>query len=259
MNYLDQIVANKQLEIALLKTRFSYKNFMEQPYFNRTCFSFKKQVQNEFGVIAEFKRKSPSAGILIKNTSLIEQIKTYEEQGAIALSILTDKKYFEGSIRDIEQIRKETKLPILRKEFILDEIQIFESKACGADAILLIAAILDREQAHHLTILAKSLGLEVIFEIHSNTDLLKINEEVDCVLINNRDLKNQVCDLEISNYFSKILRTSNPETPLISASGIKTSEEIFTLETLGFSAVLIGESIIRNNHLHQLTAQFITL
>jgi indole-3-glycerol phosphate synthase len=173
MNFLDQIIENKKLEVNALKSRYTFKDFMEQDLFQRETISFSKAISSDFGIIAEFKRKSPSAGNLLVETAISEQLKNYEENGASALSILTDSKYFGGSIEDISMNRTRTNLPILRKEFIVDEIQLFESKACGADAVLLIASVLDKNLAHHLTILAKSLGLEVVFEVHTVDDLSK--------------------------------------------------------------------------------------
>ena len=250
MNFLDQIIENKKLEVNALKSRYTFKDFMEQDLFQRETISFSKVISTDFGIIAEFKRKSPSAGNLLVETVISEQLKNYAENGACALSILTDFNYFGGSIEDISLNRSRTNLPILRKEFILDEIQLFESKACGADAVLLIASVLDKNLAHHLTIVAKSLGLEVVFEIHSVEDLSKINDEIDCVLVNNRDLKKQLCDINTSAYFAEILPKN---VCSISASGIKTRDEIDYIKTLGYSAALIGESIIRQNHLDQLT------
>lgn len=254
MNFLDQIIEHKKLEVNALKSRYTFKDFMEQDLFQRETISFSKAISSNFGIIAEFKRKSPSAGKLLVETSVSEQLKNYEENGASALSILTDFNFFGGSIEDISLNRSLSHLPILRKEFILDEIQLFESKACGADAVLLIASVLDKNLAHHLTILAKSLGLEVVFEVHSVEDLSKINDEIDCVLVNNRDLKKQVCDLNTSAYFADILPKN---VCSISASGIKTREEIDYIKSLGYSAALIGESIIRQNHLDQLTQKSI--
>ncbi|MFN5984458.1 MAG: indole-3-glycerol phosphate synthase TrpC [Fluviicola sp.] len=254
MNFLDQIIENKKLEVNALKSRYTFKDFMEQDLFQRETISFSKAISSDFGIIAEFKRKSPSAGNLLVETAISEQLKNYEENGASALSILTDSKYFGGSIEDISMNRTRTNLPILRKEFIVDEIQLFESKACGADAVLLIASVLDKNLAHHLTILAKSLGLEVVFEVHTVDDLSKINDEIDCILVNNRDLKKQLCDLNTSAYFAEILPKN---VCSISASGIKTRDEIDYIKTLGYSAALIGESIIRQNHLIQLTQKSI--
>lgn len=250
MNYLDKIIQTKRQEVELLKANFTYKDYMERELFQRESIPFVKQFEDDFGIIAEFKRKSPSAGLLIQSKTVEEYVKNYELKGAKALSILTDFHYFGGSIADIQTVRSKTSLPILRKEFIIDEIQLFESKAIGADAILLIASVLDKSLAHHLTILAKSLGLEVVFEIHTQEDLSKINDEVDCVLINNRDLKRQVTDISISTYFSDLIPKNIPS---ISASGIKTFEELKYLESIGYCGALIGESIIRNDQLHELT------
>ena len=178
---LDEIVSTKLVEISKLKQKMPLSECIATPLFNRSVVSLRNALQNHFGVIAEIKRKSPSAGVIVSGLDPASQVEAYEKKGAAGISVLTDHTYFGGSIEDLKNIRSKTDLPLLRKEFILDEYQLFESKAAGADSILLIASVLEKEQAHHLTIVAKSLELEVLFEIHSFEELHKINDEVDFV------------------------------------------------------------------------------
>ncbi|WP_300659692.1 indole-3-glycerol phosphate synthase TrpC [Fluviicola sp.] len=241
---LDQIVANKRNEIHQLKQAITTSDYVQSTLFNRTVISLKKNIRDQFGIVAEIKRKSPGAGEIKMNLDIRSQVEQYEKQGASGISVLSDFSYFGGSIEDIKQIRTLTNLPILRKEFILDEYQLFESKAAGADAVLLIASILEKEQAHQLTIVAKSLGLEVLFEIHSFEELNKLNDEVDILLVNNRNLKTQQTAVEHSFELASYL----PENILkISASGISNSDQLDQLQNCGFNGALIGESLLKGN------------
>lgn len=248
---LDHIVANKQEEVQLLRQNNSIASFIQQPLFSNETRSLKERLTaHEFGIIAEIKRKSPSGGLISPDLHPAELALSYEENGAIAISVLTDQVYFGGSTNDLLQVRSVSTLPLLRKEFIIDELQLFESKAAGADAILLIAAVLEKQQAHHLTIVAKSLGLEVVFEIHTFHELEKLNDEVDIIAVNNRDLALQKTALEHSFALAPYL----PQfAPAITASGIKTIAEVDTLKAAGYKGALIGESILREQHLAQLT------
>jgi len=246
---LEEIVNNKLMEIAQLKQSVLISDYLQNPNFDGPVRSLKKQLHH-FGIIAEIKRKSPSAGEISPGLDVADQARLYESQGAAGISVLTDFRYFGGSIEDLIRIRENTQLPILRKEFILDEYQLFESKAAGADAILLIASILEKEQAHHLTILAKSMGLEVIFEIHSFEELAKINEEIDILLVNYRNLRSQVTDVENSIRLAPYLPDN---IPIISASGITQKSELAQLQQHGFHGALIGESILKGTSLSELT------
>lgn len=239
---LDEIVANKRTEIQQSKQLIGLSDYIGSPHFNRSVFSLRERIQHHFGIIAEIKRKSPSAGEINSGMNILSQVKIYENQGATGISVLTDTSYFGGSIHDLKQIRSKTQLPILRKEFILDEYQLFESKAAGADAILLIASILEKEEAHQLTIVAKSLGLEVIFEIHSFEELDKLNDEIDILMINNRNLKTQETTLEHSFKLASYLPKN---TITVSASGISNSDQLKKLEDIGFNGALIGESLLK--------------
>jgi indole-3-glycerol phosphate synthase len=248
---LDHIIATKQQEVNLLRQHNSIASFIEQPLFSQATRSLKLQLlQQEFGIIAEIKRKSPSGGSIAPHLDPKELALEYEANGAIAISVLTDKDYFGGSIHDLQHVRSVSNLPLLRKEFIIDELQLFESKAAGADAVLLIAAVLEKQQAHHLTIVAQSLGLEVVFEIHTLHELEKLNDEIDIIAVNNRDLAAQQTSLEHSFTLAPYLPAF---APAITASGIKTIAELDALKTAGYKGALIGESILREQHLAQLT------
>lgn len=239
---LDTIVANKQKEVALLKQTKSYRDFENAPLFARKSISLTSRIlSQEFGIIAEIKRKSPSAGNIKPNLDITAQGLLYQNNGVAGISCLTDFLFFGGTISDLETLREAVNVPILRKEFIIDEIQLFEAKAVGADAILLISEILDSQQALHLTIMAQQLGLEVIMECHDKHHLDLINDQVDIIGINNRNLHLQKTDLatsfELFPYLPK-------DKVLISESGIKTQSEILELEKTGYHGALIGESIL---------------
>lgn len=239
---LDTIVANKRLEINALKLNKSYSDFESSPLFNRKTISLTAKIKSqEFGIIAEIKRKSPSAGDINPNMDIIEQGIIYQDNNVSGISCLTDEVFFGGTITDLIALRRVVTTPILRKEFILDEIQLFESKAAGADAILLISEILDEKQALHLTIMAQQLGLEVIMECHDKTHLDFINDQVDIIGINNRNLHLQKTDLATSFELYPFLPK---DKVLISESGIKTYSEILELSKTGYHGALIGESIL---------------
>lgn len=242
--HLNEILHHKKQEVARLKQHFSYRDFESMEYFSRSTESIKDRLQNNFGIIAELKRASPSAGKIVPNLDVEQQGKYYASAGVAAISCLTDAHFFGGSSDDLLLLRKSVSIPILRKEFIIDELQLFESKAIGADAVLLIAEALEKEQALHFTIIAQRLGLEVIMECHDSKELQKINEFVDIIGINNRNLQLQKTSLETS--FDLIQQIPDGRI-CISESGIKTKEEIEKLKSIGFHGALIGESILRQS------------
>lgn len=250
MNVLEEIITNKRKEVALLKQTHSIDGFRESENFTREIISLKQYILDTgFGIIAEIKRKSPSGGVIKTDVNIADQAAFYEQNGASGVSILTDKNYFGGSIDDIIEARKVVKLPLLRKEFIIDEIQLYEAKAIGADAVLLIGAVLQPEEATYLTNVARNLGLEVLYEVHTAEEVGFIPAEVDLIAVNNRDLKAQKTSLQHSFNLVKILPKN---VPLISASGIKTIEDIAAVRAAGYSGALIGESILRDGHLASL-------
>lgn len=251
MNVLEQIIANKRKEVSQLKERYSNEHFKAAHAYHFERVSLKQNIiKSGFGIIAEIKRKSPSGGDIKTDLDVGEQALFYEQNGAAGISVLTDFDYFGGDKTDMIWARKRATLPILRKEFIIDEIQLYEARAFGADAILLIGAVLQPEEATHLTNVARNLGLEVLYEVHTKEEVTYIPPEVDLIAVNNRDLKAQQTTLQHSFDLVKILPK---DVPLISASGIKTSEDIDRLRAAGYSGALIGESILRNGNLAELT------
>jgi indole-3-glycerol phosphate synthase len=245
MTILDTILEQKRIEVEILKAHFTLKDFEKSSFFFENAISMKDSIlSKEFGIIAEIKRKSPSAGFLKKdvNPSLLAQ--EYEKSGVAGISVLTDFNFFGGSIDDLMQIKKQVSLPILRKDFIIDEIQIFQAKAIGADAILLIAEALTEEKALHFTILAQSLGMEVLMEFHEKSQMYKLNDEVDMVGVNNRNLKLQQTDISMSIDLFDFLPKNKT---LISESGLQSREELLQMAICGYHGALIGESILKSD------------
>lgn len=242
---LDTIIDVKRKEVEELKKTFSFSDFEKSPLFSAECHSLKQNILNqEFGIIAEIKRKSPSAGIIDFGISVIEQGEKYSQAEVSGISCLTDTSFFGGDVADLKELKSMVNTPILRKDFIIDEIQIFEAKANGADAILLISEVLEPNIALHLTIIAQSLGMEVLMECHDRKHLRKINDQVDIVGINNRDLHLQKTDLNTSFELFDFI----PENKVcISESGIKSYDDVLKLSKIGYQGALIGESILRQN------------
>ena len=243
-NILQEILHHKREEVDNLKKTVSLTTLEQKELFSRPTRSISEAIVNKkFGIIAEIKRKSPSAGHIRQELNILNLMRSYEESGAVAISCLTDKPYFDGTIDDLEAVARNSKVPVLRKEFIIDEFQIYESKAYGADAILLICEALTKEEILDFTILAQSLGMEVLLELHHISELSKINQHVNLIGINNRDLKAQRTDISRSLE----LITHLPESKVrISESGIKTAEELEILYRSGFQGALIGESILKS-------------
>ena len=233
MHILDKIVNKKKEEIKLEKS-----TFMDGP-----TVSLSKYISREdkSGIIAEFKRKSPSRPNINPYADVEDVTIGYMQAGASALSILTDEYFFGGSAKDLITARKNNFCPILRKDFIIDEYQIIEARSIGADAILLICEILSQEEVRSLAKFAKSLDLEVLLELHSEAELNKICEEVNVIGVNNRDLKIFKTDLN----FSVDLFTRLPADKIkISESGIYNVEDIIMLQNIGYQGFLIGEKFM---------------
>lgn len=242
---LHKIAETKRSEIQALKNRFRLSDFESMDYFNVPTRSLSKALAaSQFSVIAEFKRKSPSAGTINLNLDPLQQASFYESSGASAISCLTDFPYFGGSPEDLRMIRSRSKLPVLRKDFILDEIQIFQARAYGADAILLISELLEPEHLKHLTIIAQSLEMEVLTEAHDREHLERISDFTDVIGINNRNLHLQKTDLRTSFKMADFL----PKNKLcISESGITSFHDLIALEARGYRGALIGESLMKEN------------
>lgn len=247
MEILKRIVIAKEKELALKKQKLAIADFEASKAFQKPCISLKNKILSidTFGIIAEFKRRSPSNPNINLDADVEKITSAYAKFGASGNSILTNNEFFGGSINDVTLARQVHNIPILRKEFIIDEFQIYQSKAIGADVILLIAEILDKETILKFTKLAKSIGLEVLLELHSETELHKINDSIDIVGINNRNLKTMTVDINTS---LKLFDKLPTEVAKISESGISNVAEILKLSAKGFNGFLIGEYFMRQTN-----------
>jgi len=245
MNILDRIVLNKRKEVALAKQTTNYIQLEESDFFHRDCYSFKDFLldPSRTGIIAEFKRKSPSKGIINDKVSVQDVTQGYAAAGASALSVLTDTDFFMGRKADLIKARESNTIPVLRKDFMIDEYQIIEAKSLGADIILLIAAILTAEEINKLASLAKSLGLNVLLEVHNLEELQKsINPNLDAIGVNNRNLADFSVSVETS---FKLAEHIPSEFLKVSESAISNPETIKQLKLAGFSGFLIGENFMK--------------
>lgn len=245
MSLLQNIVATKRKEVANHKELRPLSELTRMPFFEKDCKSIKDAVLNGSGIIAEYKVKSPSAGN-IQNLPLEEVLNLYIREAVSGYSILTDHEYFGGSLELMKMAKQLSNGPVLRKDFVIDEYQVFEAKAFGADAILLIAEILDEYHAKFLTTIAHSLGLEVIMEFHTHHEFHKINDEVDIIGVNNRNLDSLETTLQSS---VELLKYLPYEKVKISESGIRTPQDLQMLYELGYDGCLIGESVLKNSSL----------
>ncbi len=214
--------------------------FEDSPLFNREPISLRERLagSSSMGIIAEFKRKSPSRGFINEKADPVKISKGYVQAGASGLSILTDNKYFAGSLEDLIRVREENRCPILRKDFMIEEYQVLEARAMGADVILLIASVLEKGRVRDLSALAHSLGLEVLLEVHQASELDVLNDDIDIVGVNNRDLKRMVTDVNTSMELSEKIP---PDFLKISESGISEAGTILMLKDFGYRGFLIGE------------------
>jgi indole-3-glycerol phosphate synthase len=249
MTILDKIIAHKKQEVAQLRSEVQLEKLIKSPGFQRSPLSLKKSLTTagSTGIIAEFKRQSPSKGIINDKASIVEVTQGYLEAKVAAQSILTDKNYFGGTILDLMQARAVNETtPILRKDFIVDGFQIVEAKAIGADVILLIAACLTKEELKNYGKLAEDLGLDVLYEVHSKEELDKINLLDNKIIgINNRNLKTFEVDLE----HSIELANQIPDSCIkVSESGISDPRIITGLKEYGFQGFLIGENFMKTEN-----------
>ena len=251
MNILDTIIENKKKEIAKAKSNISVQQLQDAEFFGRETFSLKHTLKSKSGIIAEFKRKSPSKGIINDTKTPLEVVSEYEKFGASAVSILTDSEFFGGRFEDITSVRKQLNIPILRKDFMVDEYQFYEAKSIGADIILLIAACLSPTQVSEFTDLAHQLHLEVLLEIHTEEELKHINKNVDFVGINNRNLKDFKVDLQ----HSVDLKNQLPNGIYsIAESGIYSEKDFKFLKEKGFDGFLMGEYFMKGNKIQDFIA-----
>lgn len=257
MNILEKIIADKYKEVAEKSSILPVKLLEQSLYFEGKVVSMKKYVTNpeKSGIISEFKRKSPSKGMINASASVEKVSIGYMQAGASALSILTDKEYFGGTNEDLKIARRFNFCPIIRKDFIVDEYQIIEAKSIGADCILLIAAALEPAKLKSLAAFAKSLGLEVLMEVHDGEELDRsLCENLDLVGVNNRNLKT----FEVSLQTSLDLVYRIPSSFVkVSESGISDPNTMIELKKAGFDGFLIGENFMKSSRPEQAAYNFI--
>ena len=247
MNILDEIVANTKSKLEIKKSKIGLKELLariDNKSIKET--NFKKSLLNkDEAIIAEIKKASPSAGIISEDFNPVLKAKEYESFGAAALSILTEEDYFLGSINHLVDVKEVSDLPILRKDFIIDEYQIYESKLIGADCILLIAAILSDEQLQNFINIADQLGLDYIIEVHDKDELSRVEIFSKAIIgVNNRNLK--TFDVDINN--SILLRNEfKQDNVFVSESGIKSRKDIDMLKENDINVFLIGESLMKGD------------
>lgn len=256
MTILDRIVSDKRREVILKKSVIPVSQLEASVLFERKTVSLSQNLrEGNRGIIAEHKRRSPSKSIINTSLSVEDVIKGYDEAGVVGISVLTDAKYFGGSLDDLVLARASTKIPLLRKEFIVDEYQILEAKANGADAILLIASILSRPEIESFSKLAQNIGLEVLLEIHNEQEFNKaIMPTLDMIGVNNRNLDNFEVNLSTSKQLSELIPD---EFVKISESGITSVKDIIELEQYGFKGFLIGENFMKTENAGQSALEFI--
>jgi indole-3-glycerol phosphate synthase len=257
MNILDNIILDKRREVMLKKSIIPVSQLEASVFFEKQTISLSHNLRNSnSGIIAEHKRRSPSKAEINYGFTVEEVVKGYETAGACGISVLTDGKYFGGSLDDLLLARATVNIPLLRKEFIVDEYQILEAKAHGADLILLIAAVLSREEIKSLSEFAHGLELEVLLEVHNQEELEKsIMPSLDMIGVNNRNLKT----FEVSLDFSKELAGQIPNDFVkVSESGISSIEAITELKPYGYQGFLIGENFMKTDNAGQAAKKFIS-
>ncbi|KAF0133422.1 MAG: indole-3-glycerol phosphate synthase [Candidatus Saganbacteria bacterium] len=257
---LDNIIADKALEVKTIKEQFKFitlKN-IEEIFPPIKDFTSEISKPGKINLIAELKKKSPSAGEIISNFKPAEIAKIYEEAGASAISLLTDWKYFEGILGYLKAVKQAVKLPILRKDFIIDEIQIYESRMAGADAVLLIARILDSSKLKQFIELCDKIKLPALVEVHNEAETEKaLKAGAQIIGINNRDLDTLKVDFNISlQIINKFPELKNKI--LVSESGINSPSQIKELKSAGFNAVLIGEALLKSPDIKEKTKELLS-
>jgi len=253
MKILDTIVAQKRIEVATLPAlamSFDFLRATVTQHGPRRDFAgaLRNPRRGDVALIAEVKKASPSAGIICENFDAVRIAQEYEAAGASCLSVLTDEKFFQGSLEYLKQIRQAVKLPLLRKDFIVDERQILEAIQCGADAILLIVAILDDRQLKHFHSLASAADLAVLVEVHDEAELDRaVAAGAQLVGVNNRDLKTFTVNLATTERLAARLWTSpgGNQKILVAESGVHTRADVDRLRQCGAGAILVGESLMR--------------
>ncbi|MDM1295497.1 indole-3-glycerol phosphate synthase TrpC [Sphingobacterium sp. N143] len=257
MTILDKIIERKKIEVEKAKALVPFEELLNYPYFGVACLSLRESILDpeKTGIIAEYKRASPSKGNINSTSAVEDVVKAYEEAGASAVSVLTDGEFFKGNLEDLSKARKVLNIPILRKEFIVDKYQITEAKAYGADVILLIAACLKKEEVQEFAAYAHQIGLNVLLEVHNEQELLdNLFDDIDAIGVNNRNLKDFTVDLQHSY---DLLDKIPSEYIKVSESGISDPSTIKALRKAGFQGFLIGENFMKTNNPGQAIKDFV--
>lgn len=246
MNILDEIVVHKRREVAARKERYAVSNLEQTIFFSAPVCSMVEHIRRpgRTGIIAEIKRKSPSKGVIHPNVNVKKISVEYVAAGASALSVLTDESFFGGTTLDLMEARKANVCPILRKDFTIDEYQIVEARSIGADAILLIAAILTPTQSRAFASLAHSLGMEVLLEVHNEQELHEHeNCGADLIGVNNRNLKTFEVDIDLSRKLAPLIP---PSVVKVSESGLSAAQTLVDLRAEGYEGFLMGENFMKH-------------
>ncbi len=249
IDILTQIVDVKQDEVKLLRRDFTITRFSDSEYFSQNCLDFATALStpDAISIIAEVKKASPSKGIIRDDFNHLTIADIYANNGANAISVLTDKQFFKGNITYLNDIAKEKAIPLLRKDFIIDEYQVFEAKSNGADAILLISEILSANQISELSNAAFELGMNVLLELHSEEHLSKIDFSLNRIIgINNRDLTNFTTDLTSTKTISEQIKE---DVIIVSESGINNKEDLDFLKSTKTNAILVGEHFMKSTNI----------
>ncbi|MDP8298403.1 MAG: indole-3-glycerol phosphate synthase TrpC [Candidatus Tantalella remota] len=242
---LSRIIEKKRREVDLAQKEVSLNEMKEMAESGYIKSMFKKSISRKghINLIAEVKKSSPSQGIIRADFDPLKIAFTYHATGASAISVLTDERFFEGKLEYLKMIKERVSLPILRKDFIIDEYQVYESAVSGADAILLIAHILTQEELNRYHSLAKDLGMDVLVEVHNEEEVEKaLKSPASIIGINNRDLNDFNVDVSVTQ---RLIRMIPENKVIVSESGIKSYEDIMFLKSMGVNAVLIGETFMR--------------
>lgn len=248
--FLDKIIDSTRKRVAAIKASTDGDGLRSQAELIRKTRSSNSlrtalQQKDRVNIIAEFKRASPSKGVINDDVDIQTQVKTYEDGGACAISVLTEENYFKGSIDDLKIVRQAVDLPLLRKDFTIDEFQIYEAAAAGADAVLLIVAALESDELISLQALTNELGIDAIVEVHTVGELATAAEiGAQIIGVNNRNLKTFDVSLDVSR---ELIRHRAPNALMIAESGLSSAEQISELKALGFDGFLIGESLMRSS------------
>jgi indole-3-glycerol phosphate synthase len=258
MTILEQIIEVKKEEVKNLKRDYSKSFFSDSEFFEKTSISFIEKLNSTMGlaIIAEIKKASPSKGVIKNKFNHIEIANIYFENNVEAVSVLTDEKFFQGNINFLEEIARFKTTPLLRKDFIIDELQVYQSKSIGADIILLIAEILSQNQICELTIASHELGMDVLLELHSENQIPKINFTTNNLIgINNRDLDTFKVDLSTTIEIGRRL----PEyVHIVSESGIKQKTDVELLHKTNTKAILVGEHLLASDSIDKSLKELIS-